>query len=54
MEVWLYVVLLGCTRACVCRCDGDVICVCHDLNRCTGWWYVCSGTPVLNGRCEDV
>ena len=24
---------LGFTRACVCRCDGDVICVCHDLNR---------------------
>ena len=27
---------------CVCRCDGDVICVDHDLNRCSGWWYVCS------------
>ena len=27
---------------CVCRCDGDVICVGHDLNRCSGWWYVCS------------
>ena len=26
---------------CVCRCDGDVICVGHDLNRCSGWWYVC-------------
>ena len=26
------------TRACVCGCDGDVICVGHDLNRCTGWW----------------
>ena len=25
MYVWLYV-FLGCTRACVCRCDGDVIC----------------------------
>ena len=23
-------------RACVCRCDGDVICVDHDLNRCSG------------------
>ena len=23
---------------CVCGCDGDVICVGHDLNRCTGWW----------------
>ena len=55
-------VFLGCTRACVCRCD--VICVGHDLNRCSGWWYVCSvnvvgewtppcgtppcGTPVLD------
>ena len=28
--------------ACVCRCDGDVICVGHDLNWCFGWWYVCS------------
>ena len=40
MYVWLYV-FLGCTHACVCRCDGDVICVGHDLNRCSGWWYVC-------------
>ena len=30
--VWLYV-FLGCTRACVCRCDGDVICVGRELNR---------------------
>ena len=22
----------------LCECDGDVICVGHDLNRCTGWW----------------
>ena len=22
----------------VCGCDGDVICIGHDLNRCTGWW----------------
>ena len=22
----------------VCGCDGDVICVGHDLNRCTGLW----------------
>ena len=21
--------------------DGDVICVCHDLNWCCGWCYVC-------------
>ena len=31
MYVWLYV-FPGCTRACVCGCDGDVV------NRCTGWW----------------
>ena len=35
--VWLYV-FLGCTRTCVCGCDCDVICIGHDLNRCTGWW----------------
>ena len=23
---------------CVCGCDCDVICLGHDLNRCTGWW----------------
>ena len=39
MKIWLYV-FLGCTCACVCRCD--VLCVDHDLNRCSGWWYVCS------------
>ena len=22
----------------VCGCDGNVICVDHDLDRCTGWW----------------
>ena len=22
---------------CVCRCNGDVICVRHDLNLCSGW-----------------
>ena len=26
----------------VCRCDGDAICVDHDLNWCSWWWYVCS------------
>ena len=31
MWVWLYV-FLGCTRACVCRCDGDVMCGGYDLN----------------------
>ena len=35
--VWLHV-FLGCTRTCVCGCDCDVICIGHDLNRCTGWW----------------
>ena len=24
--------------ALVCRCDGGVICVRHDLNQCSGWW----------------
>ena len=33
---------LDCTSDCVCRCGGDVICVGHDLNRCSGWWYVSS------------
>ena len=44
---------------CVCICDGDVICVGHDLNWCSLRWSVCSinsvgertppcGTPVLN------
>ena len=37
MYVWLYVFLCY-TCGCVCRCDGDVIWVCHDLNRCSGWW----------------
>ena len=41
MQVWLYV-FLCCTRACVCRSDGDVICVGHDLNWFSGWWYVCN------------
>ena len=31
-RVWLYVF-----RACVCGCDGDVIRVGHDLNRCSVW-----------------
>ena len=22
----------------LCGCDCDVICIGHDLNRCTGWW----------------
>ena len=31
---WLY--------SCLCvRCDGDVICVGHDLNWCSWWWYIC-------------
>ena len=36
-SVGMYV-FLGCTRTCVCGCDCDVICIGHDLNRCTGWW----------------
>ena len=35
---WQLYVFLGCTRTCVCGCDCDVICIGHDLNRCTGWW----------------
>ena len=35
MYVWLYV-FIDFTRLCVCRCDGDVICVGHDLNRALG------------------
>ena len=23
---------------CVCGSDCDVVCICHNLNRCTGWW----------------
>ena len=33
-------VFLGCTRACVCRCDA--ICIYHDKNRCSACWHVCS------------
>ena len=29
---------IGCARTCVCGCDCDVVCIGHDLNRCTGWW----------------
>ena len=39
------VVCISWLHSCLCvayRCDGDVICVGHDLNRCSGWWYVCS------------
>ena len=35
MLVWLYI-FIGCTRVCVCGCDGDVSCVGHDLNRYSG------------------
>ena len=41
--VWMYgCMYFGCIRACVCRCDGDVLCVGHAMNRWSGWWYVCS------------
>ena len=39
--VRLYV-FLGCTRVCVCGGVGDVICVGHDMNWCSGWWKVCN------------
>ena len=29
--------LVALVLVCVCGCDGDVICVGHDLNWCTGW-----------------
>ena len=38
IQMVLVYVFLGCTRAGVCRCDGNGICVCHDLNRYNGWW----------------
>ena len=41
MYIWLYV-FPGGARARVFRFDSDVICVDNDLNRCSGWWYVCS------------
>ena len=30
--------IFGCTLACVCGCDGDLICVGHDLDWCSWWW----------------
>ena len=47
VKIFMYL-FLGCTRACVCRCDGDFICVGHDPNRCSVWWYVCSAKKKLN------
>ena len=37
LYVGMVVCIFGCTHACMCRCDDDVICVGHDLNRCSGW-----------------
>ena len=31
-------VVLSGFSTCVCGCDCDVVCIGHDLNRCTGWW----------------
>ena len=28
-------------KACVCRCDGDVICEGHDINRCADVYMLC-------------
>ena len=41
VQAKLYVGMVACISLlhsclCVCRCDGDVICVGHDLNRCSG------------------
>ena len=38
LDVGCWYVFLGCIRVCVCRCDGDVIGVCYDLNWCSWWW----------------
>ena len=32
------VVCIWMLNYCSCRCVGDVICVGHDLDRCSGWW----------------
>ena len=37
-HIGMVVCIFCCTRACVCRCDGNVIFVRHDLNRYSGWW----------------
>ena len=43
IQAKIYVGMVVCiSRACVCGCDCDVICVGHDLNWCSWWWYVCS------------
>ena len=26
----------------LCGYNSNLICIGHDLNRCSGWWYVCS------------
>ena len=34
-------ITFGCVTmgsALLCGCDCDVVCIGHDLNRCTGWW----------------
>ena len=35
-------ILAALVLVCVGRCDGGVICVGHDLNQCSGRWYVFS------------
>ena len=42
MYVYMVVCISWLTRACVCRCDGNGICIDHDLSWCSGWWYVSS------------
>ena len=41
MLIWLHV-FLGCTRACMCIRDGEVIYVDYDLSQCSRWYYACS------------
>ena len=37
LYVGMVVCFLGCIRACVCRCNGDVISKIHAMSRCSGW-----------------
>ena len=42
---------------CVDRCDGDVVCVGHDLNWCSWWWYACRvyvGFASLDVVCDEL
>ena len=36
--VGMVICISCCTSDCMCRCDGGVTYIKHDLNRCSGWW----------------